>query len=394
MWLEKENRAPAGPRARSTVNLLATFEFGGRLEHTSFPCLSRTQQAKFEKDFWEQLEELAAALATHRDRDGNAWLSPDALLPPRLSSGLYQPRSDFHVFVSEAHRIARALVPAWQAQRGWMEFPAHRVVAGEAALAHELVHVLLPNGNRMLAEGLATYLQCKLFPSERVFPNFGRPLEALLADFLRARYPDPSQALWMMDLDALERISTPDRMSLRIGGNVVGSRSIDQPPPPEEEKALYAVVGSLVELLMENPIGDDLLTEANFVTLYNATPLRPLERDSGDPGRWQICYQGDGKSYSFGELGLLWKTYLHFMLFRRPLAGADEGMPIPEEFAHIPLVARLYDRLHAMVGLRPLPAIRAKQPRKIKSGQGRTEPAHAPRTRSKPRLRPRLRPAT
>jgi hypothetical protein len=33
-----------------------------------------------------------------------------------------------------------------------MEFPAWRVMAGEAAIMHELVHVYFPNGNRLLAE--------------------------------------------------------------------------------------------------------------------------------------------------------------------------------------------------------------------------------------------------
>ena len=43
-----------------------------------------------------------------------------------------------------------------------MEFPARRIMAREAAIAHELVHVFFPSGNRFLAEGLATYLQAAM----------------------------------------------------------------------------------------------------------------------------------------------------------------------------------------------------------------------------------------
>jgi len=369
MWLGEKNATPAAARVTTAGNLLAAFDFNGRWAQSSFACLSPAQQTKFQQDFRDQLEAVVARLSAYKNRDGDPWLSPDHLLPPRLTSGPYQPRSDFHVFVSEAYPIARALVPAWLGQRGWMEFPAHRVVAGEAAIAHELVHVLLPNGNRMLAEGLATYLQHKLFPTMLVFPNFGCSFEEMVGAFLRTRYPaNPSGALWRMNLGALEQISTPDRMSLRVGANVIGSRAMDQAPAPEEEKAIYAIVGSLTEFLIENPIGDDLLTETNFGALYKSTPLRPLERDSGDPGRWQRCYRSDGRSYSFAELALLWKTYMHFLLFRRPFNGTGDGTPIPEELAQIPLVEKLYQKLHAMVELRPLPAARDKKRRGCSPG--------------------------
>lgn len=339
MRLEEQNASSAAARA---ANLLATFDFSGRSSQSNFTGPSPDQQTKFQRDFRQQLETVVVRLAAYKDRDGNAWLSPDHLLPARHTCG----RSDFHVFVSEAYPISRALVPAWLGQRGRMEFPAHRVVAGEAAIAHELVHVLLPNGNRMLAEGLATYLQYKIFPKMLVFPNFGRSFEEMVGTFLRTRYPaNPCGALWRMDLDALEKIPTPDRMSLRIGADLVGSKSIDQAPTPKEEKAIYAVVGSLIEFLIENPIGDDLLTAANFGALYKCTPLRPLERDCGHADRWRGCYQGDGLSYSFTELALLWKTYMHFMLFRRPSNRAGDAAPIPRRFARIPPVEKLYQRL-------------------------------------------------
>jgi len=358
MWSGEECATPGIVRVGKAGDLVASFDFGGRTGRHSYPCVSPVQQIKFQEDFKEQLESVQAELSAYRDRDNNVWLSPDALLPPRATLGPYRPRSDFHIFVSEAYPRSKALVPAWLGQRGWMEFPAHRVVAGEASIAHELVHVLFPNGNRMLAEGLAVYLQYKLFPKIPVYPNFGDRLETVVADFLRTNFKDsPQRALWDMDLDALEKISTPDKLSLRIGRDaVIGAKPGDPDPPPGEVKMIYAVAGSLVEFLLENLIGDDLLTEKNFGTLYKSTPLRPLERDSGDPDRWRACYQADGISYSFTELGLLWKTYMHFILFSQSVAEGKAKIPIPRQYAEIPVVAMLHKKLNDMTGLRSVPA--------------------------------------
>ena len=65
-----------------------------------------------------------------------------------------------------------------------MEFPAWRVEARKAAIAHELVHVFYPNANRFLAEGFAVYLQDEI-GGNPAFPNFGRPLHALVLERLR-----------------------------------------------------------------------------------------------------------------------------------------------------------------------------------------------------------------
>jgi hypothetical protein len=352
MWSPEDCGAPGAVRVGRTGNLLASFNFAGRTGPHSYPCLSPSQQLKFQDDFSQQFAAVQAELSGCKDRDNIEWLPAEAALPPRLTSGPYRPRSDFHIFVSETYPRSKALVPAWLGQRGWIEFPAHRVVAGEASIAHEIVHVLFPNGNRMLAEGLAVYLQDKLFPNIPVYPNFGDRLETVVADFLRASFrSEAPQALWQMNLDALERISTPDKLALRIGRDtVIGTKPGDPEPPAAEVRALYAVAGSLVELLLENLIADDLLTESNFGTLYKSTPLRPLERDSGHPERWRDCYRADARSYSFTDIGLLWKTYMHFMVFGAR-AGAGQGaIPIPGKFAKIPLVARLCEQLSDMTG--------------------------------------------
>jgi hypothetical protein len=344
-------------------NLLARFEFGGRFGEDSFPSVSPNNQRRFQAEFVQQFKRVQSQLNQYN------WLPSDVSLPPRVNEGPYQPRSDFNVFVSEMYSLSKSLVPAWLGQRGWMEFPAHRVVAGEASVAHELVHILFPNGNRMLAEGLAVYLQYKLFPEIAVYPNFGVPLESLVEDFLLARFPgkpeNQADALWNMDLDGLEMISTPDELSLRIGrSTVVGVRPGVPDPGPEEGKFLYGVAGSLVGFLLENPInpGYDLLTEGNFGALYQSTPLRPLERDSGAPDRWQKFYRGKNVSYTFYDIGLLWKTYLHFLLF----AGGTDETPIPDSFRKKQLVATLYSKLKVMAGQSPAKPATGRRGRKGK----------------------------
>jgi hypothetical protein len=319
-------------------DLLAKFEFGGRFGGDSYPCVSPAQQTKFQADFLAQVAEVLARLHKYD------WLAPKAALPPRMTSGPYRPRTDFHVFVSETYGKSRSLVPAWLGQRGWMEFPAYRVVAGNASIAHELTHVLFPNANRMLAEGLAICLQNEVCDVP-VYPNFGDPLADQVATFLSVTYDDSApDMLWKMNLDAFEQISTPDELSLGFGGETIGAKpgfglkDGDDDPPPGEVKTVYAVAGSLVEFLLENPIDDDLLTKKNFGALYNSSPLRPLERSSGAANRWQACYHGKGRSYSFNDLGLLWKTYMHVKL-------VGVGKPIPGDFESIPLVAKLAKQL-------------------------------------------------
>ena len=107
----------------------------------------------------------------------------------------WQPSSTptLQVFVSTRYRISRALVPAWEGRAGRMEFPTARVTIGQAAITHELVHILLPNGNRLLAEGLAIYLQA-LIGGNPAFPNFGQPLHAVAQCALREMVQMPFDA--------------------------------------------------------------------------------------------------------------------------------------------------------------------------------------------------------
>jgi hypothetical protein len=355
VWIEA-----AGSSTAFTVAdcLLAQFDFGGRFGGDSYPSVSPGQQARFQADFQAQVANVLDRLHKYQ------WLAPNAVLPARVTSGPYRPRSDFHVFVSEMYDKSRSLVPAWSGQRGWMEFPAYRVAGGNASLAHELVHVLFPNGNRMLAEGLAVYLQGEL-SNIPVYPNFGVPLNDLVAGFLSTyqNYPgEPVDRLWQMGLDAFEQISTPDELGLAVGRDMIGAKpghglkEGDEEPSLEDTKNVYMVAGSLVEFLLDNPIEDDLLTEKNFGALYNSTPLRPLERCPGNPDRWKDCYTGKGKSYSFTQIGLLWKTYMHVRF-------VGDGAEIPENITEDnPWVSDLAKQLKARAG-------GAKEPKRKPQGR-------------------------
>jgi hypothetical protein len=343
----KVGKAGRNSAFRFDAKLRARFEF----DRTGDDDISLDWQARFQRDFLRQLKAVQSRLHAFTDKDDRTWLPASGSLPPRIASGPYQPRADFHVFVSNRYQLSKALLPAWLGQRGRMEFPAARAFAGEASIGHELIHVLLPNANRMLAEGLAVYLQHKLFPKVYTYPNFGRPLEDLIQKFLTSTYANSCAALWDMDIEGLERIPTPNQLHLRIGKYpVIGAKRGSLPPHRDEVRFIYAVAGSFVGFLLENPIADNLLTENNFGSLYKSTPLRPLERDPGAPDRWREFYcsrnpRGRSIAYSFAELVLLWKTYICLSLFRGSAANGNHRLAIPRNFAKKPLVAKTYRRL-------------------------------------------------
>ena len=147
-----------------------TFHFDGRVEGVSYPSLSPPQQDQFKVDFCGEIANLKRWAAREN------W--PECF-----------PSADLRVFVSDEYKISRALLPASIGQRGRMEFPAWKVVAGEAAITHELVHVYFPNGNRFLAEGLAVYLQATI-GGNPAFPNFGRPLHEVTRELLHTMVPE------------------------------------------------------------------------------------------------------------------------------------------------------------------------------------------------------------
>jgi hypothetical protein len=188
-----------------------------------------------------------------------------------------------------------------------MEFPTGRVVTRKAAIAHELVHMLFPNGNRFLAEGLAIYLQDEI-GGNPAFPNFGRPLHRLA----RARLGEMACGLVHGDvtslhdvrLSALDQIATPSALALEVGQALYGEE-------PRGQAFIYPIAGSFVEFLIETRGIEP------FRMLYMSTPLVPMERKPGSPARWIDVY-----GHSLVDLELQWKTLMVTSVLDRP---ADDG---------------------------------------------------------------------
>ena len=244
------------------------FEIQDQVDGLAYPTsLSADAQRQFQADFYQQLGTLEAWL------QGNGWLTgpltrPDpagSAAPPRLFD---LSDTDLRVCVSNRFRRARSLTPAATGRRGRIEFPKRRIAIGEADIVHELAHVFFPNGNRMLAEGLAVYLQQKL-GGNPAYPNFGKDLDQSVRELLPHLGPD---GLAQIDLPAFDAISTPDDLSVKIGESW------------HDESATYLIAGSFVKFLIES-FGPD-----RFYQLYMQTRLLPLGRNGGEPDRWLSFY--------------------------------------------------------------------------------------------------------
>jgi hypothetical protein len=186
----------------------------------------------------------------------------------------------FQVFVSTEYKISKALVHVWAGHPGRMEFPVRRVISGTAAIAHELAHVLFPNGNRFLAEGLAVYLQAAI-GGNPAFPNFGRSLYQQSRELLQEMIPGFSvgnpKSLEQLHLSELDEIATPCPLTLRVGKDFCGEE-------PRGQARIYSIVGSFVQFLVETR------GHEKFNALYEQTPLVPFAQNVGAPDRWRSVY--------------------------------------------------------------------------------------------------------
>jgi hypothetical protein len=205
---------------------------------------------------------------------------------------------DLHVIVSARFKISKSLVPAWSGQRGQMEFPTSRVAAGKAAIAHELTHVYYPNANRLVAEGLALYVQAEI-GSNPAFPNFGKPLHDLAREILSDIVPEfhrdrlnGVENLAPLHLADLDVIATPNPLTLTVGPNFYGEEARGQ-------RVVYALAGSFATFLIATH------GVAKFRELFLRTPLRPQACDAGAPGRWFDVYR-----FSLAELEIEWKSMI------------------------------------------------------------------------------------
>jgi hypothetical protein len=201
--------------------------------------------------------------------------------------------ANLQIFVSDEYKISRSLVPAAVDRRGRMEFPAWKVIAGEAAILHELVHVYFPNGNRLLAEGLAIFLQATI-GGNPTFPNFGRPLHETVRELARDMVPEfmpgKPESLEKIRLADLDKIATPSPLRLRVGRNLYENT-------PFGQARIYPIAGSFVQFLIET-YGTD-----RFYALFLRTPLLPFRRGAGATDRWKDVY-----GLSLTDLELRWRS--------------------------------------------------------------------------------------
>ncbi len=208
------------------------------------PMLSGSDRAEFEADFRRSLKRICRWW-------GETFDGP------------------YTIDIDESRGPSMALVPAWRGNHGKMLFRAGTVRLGRAAITHEIVHVLAPNANRLLAEGLAVYAH----DSQRgkpAYPNYGKNLTAE-ARLLSAR----------ADFGALERLATPTRLML----------------PDFDSRDAYIVAGSFVGFLIEK------FGLEKFRQLYAMTPLVARERNAGAPERWQKVY-----GFDLATLTADWRT--------------------------------------------------------------------------------------
>ena len=245
---------------------IAIFNFEERVEGVTHPVpsVSALQEENFKAMFGKEIEKLDNWAAEA------GWRLPSPL--PKLT-----------VFVSQHFRTARSLVPQWTGDPGRMEFPSFRVAVGEANILHELAHIYFPNANRMLAEGFAVYLQQEI-GENRAYPNFGEDLHLIVR---RKLHTELGSELKDIRMDYLDQITTPTLLALRIGRNTV------------KGGWPYLIAGSFVRFLVES-YGID-----GFRALYTRTPLVPLQRDAGSPGRWTEVY-----GLSVADLELQWKSLI------------------------------------------------------------------------------------
>jgi len=175
----------------------------------------------------------------------------------------------YRIEIEDSRGTSMALIPAWRGNHGQVIFRMRTIRQKTSPITHEIVHTVAPNGNRFLAEGLATHAHDAL-GGQPAFPNFGEDIHA------RARqFADDA------DMLALERLAVPARLQL----------------PDLRPQGAYLVAGSFVRFLIETHGME------KFRTLYALTPLVTRGRFAGRPNRWDEVY-----GQTFEELVDAWRS--------------------------------------------------------------------------------------
>ena len=145
----------------------------------------------------------------------------------------------YRIEIEDSRGTSMALIPAWRGNHGQVIFRMRTIRQGTSPITHEIVHAVAPNGNRFLAEGLATHAHDTL-GGQSAFPNFGNDLHARARQFANDA-----------DMPALEGLAVPARLQL----------------PDLQPQGAYLVAGSFVRFLIETHGME------KFRALYAMTPL-------------------------------------------------------------------------------------------------------------------------
>jgi hypothetical protein len=196
------------------------------------------------------------------------------------------------VFVGDHYRLGRSLVPAWESDRGRIEFPARRVSDVQASVAHEFTHYYFPNGNRMLAEGFAVYVQdetTELPGGNPSYPNFG-----ISGDKLLKCHPHVASPIHpRVDFSKLDAFFTPQALTLDENDFA------DIKDPNRRDQWSYVVAGSFVRFLIVTHGMD------KFRALYKTTPLEAGSKVIRTTDNWNEVY-----SKTLQSLGANWKAMI------------------------------------------------------------------------------------
>ena len=175
----------------------------------------------------------------------------------------------YRIEIEDSRGTSMALIPAWRGNHGQVIFRMPTIRQATSPITHEITRAVAPNGNRFLAEGLATHAHDAL-GGQSAFPNFGNDMHARARQFANDA-----------DMPALERLAVPARLQL----------------PDLQPQGAYLVAGSFVRFLIETHGLE------KFRALYAMTPLVVRGRFAVLPNRWDDVY-----GIAFEELVDAWRS--------------------------------------------------------------------------------------